>query len=73
MSSSFFMSVQVRFFFWSLNDAAATLTAQSRTLQSGINDDVLWLKKLSTSYGWQRAEVTFSTLAHSKVGGWPPA
>ncbi|KAM3603666.1 uncharacterized protein V6R79_000320 [Siganus canaliculatus] len=57
----------VRFFHFSLNDAAATLTAQSRTLQSGTGDSVLWRRENSSSYSWQRAEVTFSSQNNSKI------
>ncbi|KAG7228996.1 hypothetical protein INR49_013229 [Caranx melampygus] len=57
----------VRFFYFSLDDAAATLTAQFRTLQSGSGDRLLWLRENSQSYSWQRAEVTFSSSANSKV------
>ncbi|XP_059201290.1 MAM and LDL-receptor class A domain-containing protein 1-like [Centropristis striata] len=56
----------MRFFFFSLDDAAARLTAQSRTLQSGSDDTVLWSSN-SQSYSWQRAEVTFSSLVSSKI------
>ncbi|KAM9718846.1 MAM and LDL-receptor class A domain-containing protein 1 [Menidia menidia] len=57
----------VRFFYFSMDDAAATLTALSRTLTSGSNDRQLWLREPSQSYNWQRAEVTFSSSANSKV------
>ncbi|XP_044077011.1 MAM and LDL-receptor class A domain-containing protein 1 isoform X2 [Siniperca chuatsi] len=57
----------VRFFYFSLDDAAARLTAQSRTLQSGSDDTVLWLRKNSQSYSWQRAEVMFSSSDNSKI------
>lgn len=58
----------VRFFFFSLEDAAATLTAQFRTQQSGSDDVVLWCRKNSQqSYSWQRAEVTFSSSDNSKI------
>nr|XP_046265191.1 MAM and LDL-receptor class A domain-containing protein 1 isoform X2 [Scatophagus argus] len=57
----------MRFFFFSLDDAAATLTAQSRTLLSGTGDTVLWLREKSQSYSWQRAEVTFSSSDNSKI------
>ncbi|KAK1879509.1 MAM and LDL-receptor class A domain containing protein 1 [Dissostichus eleginoides] len=57
----------VRFFFFSLGDAAGRLTARGRTLRSGRDDAVLWLGENSQSYSWQRAEVTFSTLSISKL------
>ncbi|XP_074544676.1 MAM and LDL-receptor class A domain-containing protein 1 [Halichoeres trimaculatus] len=57
----------VRFFHFSLNDAAARLTAQLRTQKSGSDDSVLWLRGDSQSYSWQRAEVTFSSSVNSKV------
>ncbi|XP_038573588.1 MAM and LDL-receptor class A domain-containing protein 1 [Micropterus salmoides] len=57
----------VRFFYFSLDDAAARLTAQSRTLQSGSDDTVLWLRENSQSYSWQKAEVTFSSSDNSKI------
>lgn len=57
----------MRFFFFGLDDASGTLTALSRTLQSGSNDNVLWLRENLTSYSWQRAEVTFTSLLNSKV------
>uniref|UniRef100_A0A8C4IGG5 MAM domain-containing protein n=1 Tax=Dicentrarchus labrax TaxID=13489 RepID=A0A8C4IGG5_DICLA len=57
----------VRFFFFSLDDAAARLTAQSRTLRSGSDDSVLWLSENSQSYSWRRAEVTFSSSDNSKI------
>ncbi|XP_074507832.1 MAM and LDL-receptor class A domain-containing protein 1 [Sebastes fasciatus] len=56
----------VRFFYFSLDDASATLTAQSRTLRSGSDDGVLWVRENSQSYSWQRAEVTFSSSVNSK-------
>lgn len=61
------VSTQVRFFYFSLDDATATLTAQSRTLRSGSDDVVLWLREDSQSYSWQRAEVTFSSSDSNKV------
>ncbi|XP_039670520.1 MAM and LDL-receptor class A domain-containing protein 1 [Perca fluviatilis] len=57
----------VRFFFFSLDDAPARLTAQSRTLQSGSDDAVLWLRENSQSYSWQRAEFTFSSSHNSQI------
>ncbi|XP_063741754.1 MAM and LDL-receptor class A domain-containing protein 1 [Eleginops maclovinus] len=57
----------VRFFFYSLDDAAGRLTAQYRTLRSGSDDTVLWLRENSQSYSWQRAGVTFSSLVISKL------
>ncbi|XP_041658947.1 MAM and LDL-receptor class A domain-containing protein 1 [Cheilinus undulatus] len=57
----------VRFFFFSLDDTTARLTARSRTQHSGSEDTVLWLRKDSQSYSWQRAEVTFSSSVNSKV------
>ena len=57
----------MRFFFFSLDDAAATLTARSRTQRSGSDDTVLWLRGSSQSYSWQRAEVTFPSSKNSKV------
>jgi len=61
------VSAQVRFFYFSLDDARATLTARSRTLQTGSEDALLWLRGNSHSYDWQRAEVTFSSSVNSKV------
>ncbi|KAF7222228.1 MAM and LDL-receptor class A domain-containing protein 1-like [Nothobranchius furzeri] len=57
----------VRFFYFSMDDAAATLTAQSMTQMSGINNKVLWVRRTSQSFSWQRAKVTFSTSASSKI------
>ncbi|XP_034743360.1 MAM and LDL-receptor class A domain-containing protein 1 [Etheostoma cragini] len=57
----------VRFFFFSLDDATARLTAQSRTLQPGSDDTVLWLRENSQSYSWQRAEFTFSSSHNSQI------
>ncbi|XP_069014100.1 apical endosomal glycoprotein [Embiotoca jacksoni] len=57
----------VRFFYFSLNDAAARVTARSRTLRSGSDDRVLWLRETSQGYSWQRAEVTFSSAANTKI------
>ncbi|XP_072220292.1 MAM and LDL-receptor class A domain-containing protein 1 [Leuresthes tenuis] len=56
----------VRFFYFSEDDAAARLTALSRTLTSGTDDRQLWLREPSQSYSWQRAEVTFSSSVSSK-------
>ncbi|XP_034411292.1 MAM and LDL-receptor class A domain-containing protein 2 [Cyclopterus lumpus] len=57
----------VRFFYFSLDDAPATLTAWSRTLQTGSEDALLWLRGNSHSYDWQRAEVTLSSSVNSKI------
>lgn len=57
----------MRFFYYSRADAAANLTAQSRTQRSGDNDTVLWVRENSHSYSWKRAEVTFSSTINSKV------
>ncbi|KAI3374795.1 hypothetical protein L3Q82_021349, partial [Scortum barcoo] len=57
----------VRFFYFSLDDAAASLTAESRTLRSGSDDAVLWRRENSQSYSWQRAEFTFSSSDNSKI------
>nr|XP_020490862.1 MAM and LDL-receptor class A domain-containing protein 1-like isoform X1 [Labrus bergylta] len=57
----------VRFFFFSLDDASARLTAQSRTQRSGSDDTVMWLREDSQSYSWQKAEVTFSISVNSKI------
>ncbi|XP_061588557.1 MAM and LDL-receptor class A domain-containing protein 2 [Cololabis saira] len=57
----------VRFFYFSMDNAAATLTAQSRTLTSGSNDKVLWKRETSPSYSWNRAEVSFSSSVSSKI------
>ncbi|XP_055359914.1 MAM and LDL-receptor class A domain-containing protein 2 isoform X2 [Betta splendens] len=57
----------VRFFYFSRDDAAARLTARSRTRRSGGDDRLLWMRENSQSYSWQRAEVTFSSSCSSKV------
>ncbi|XP_041849179.1 MAM and LDL-receptor class A domain-containing protein 2 [Melanotaenia boesemani] len=57
----------VRFFYFSMDDAAGRLTAQSRTLTSGSGDRLLWLRETTQNYSWQRAEVMFSSSASSKV------
>ncbi|TKS79616.1 LDL-receptor class A domain-containing protein 2 Skeletal organic matrix MAM and [Collichthys lucidus] len=57
----------MRFFFFSLDDAAARLTVQSRTLQSGSDDTELWIRETSQSYSWRRAEITFSSSDNSKI------
>ncbi|KAK2822608.1 hypothetical protein Q5P01_022673 [Channa striata] len=57
----------VRFFYFSLDIATARLTARSRTLRSGSDDRLLWLRENSQSYNWQRAEVTFTSSASSKI------
>ncbi|KAM6919231.1 apical endosomal glycoprotein [Xenentodon cancila] len=57
----------VRFFYFSMDDAAATLTAQSRTLTSGSNDKVLWQRETSQGHSWKRAEVSFSSSVSSKI------
>ncbi|XP_039999701.1 MAM and LDL-receptor class A domain-containing protein 1 [Xiphias gladius] len=59
--------LQVRFFYFSQDDATARLTAQSRAIRSGSDDRLLWLRENSQSYSWQRAEVTFSSSAKSKI------
>lgn len=61
------VSMQMRFFHYSLDDATAMMTVQLRTLRSGNQDAVLWDRGKSQSYSWQRAEVTFSSSANSKV------
>ncbi|XP_028297170.1 MAM and LDL-receptor class A domain-containing protein 2 isoform X2 [Gouania willdenowi] len=61
------MHCNVRFYFFSLNDASAALTVHLRTLRSGHNDVVLWSRDESQSYNWRRAEVTFSSSANSKI------
>ncbi|MEQ2262193.1 hypothetical protein XENORESO_000720, partial [Xenotaenia resolanae] len=57
----------IRFFYFSISDASAQLTAQSRTLMSGIDDKMLWIRESSHSYSWQRAKVTFSSSIISKI------
>lgn len=61
------VSTQLRFFYYSLDDTTTSLTAQSRTQRSGVDDTVLWLRGNSQSYSWQRAEVTFSSSINCKV------
>ncbi|XP_018531715.2 MAM and LDL-receptor class A domain-containing protein 1 [Lates calcarifer] len=61
------LNCNVRFFYFSLDDTTARLTAQSRTLRSGNGDRLLWLGENSQSYSWQRAEVTFSSSASSRI------
>ncbi|XP_069366962.1 MAM and LDL-receptor class A domain-containing protein 2 [Paralichthys olivaceus] len=61
------LNCTMRFFYFSLDDSTATLTAQSRTRGSGSDDRLLWLRENSQSYSWQRAEVTFSSSASSKI------
>ncbi|XP_028283475.1 MAM and LDL-receptor class A domain-containing protein 2 [Parambassis ranga] len=61
------LNCTVRFFYFSLDDTSARLTANSRTLRSGSGDRVLWLRESSQSFSWQRAEVTFSSSASSKI------
>lgn len=55
----------MRFYVFSLGDAAASLTVWSRTL--GANNSLLSLTEISQSYNWQRAEATFSSSDNSKV------
>ncbi|KAM7379552.1 hypothetical protein PAMP_005098 [Pampus punctatissimus] len=57
----------MRFFYYSLEDTTARLTAQSRTIHSANDDTVLWLRENSQSYSWQRAEVTFSSSVICKI------
>ncbi|XP_067330349.1 MAM and LDL-receptor class A domain-containing protein 2 [Channa argus] len=57
----------VRFFYFSLDIATSRLTARSRTLRSGSGDRLLWLRENSQSYSWQRAEVTLTSSASSKI------
>nr|XP_020447005.1 MAM and LDL-receptor class A domain-containing protein 1-like isoform X2 [Monopterus albus] len=57
----------VIFFYFSLDDAPARLIARSRTQWSGSDDRLLWLREDSQSYSWQRAEITFSSSANSKI------
>lgn len=57
----------MRFYVFSLGDAAASLTVWSRTLGTGANDSLLSLTEISQSYNWQRAEATFSSSDNSKV------
>ncbi|TNM98369.1 hypothetical protein fugu_014615 [Takifugu bimaculatus] len=57
----------VRFYVFSLGDAAASLTVWSRTLGTGANDSLLSLTEISQSYNWQRAEATFSSSDNSKI------
>ncbi|XP_076003138.1 apical endosomal glycoprotein [Genypterus blacodes] len=57
----------VRFFYYSSDDTAAKLSVRSRTLRSGIDDRVLWLRERSHSFSWQRAEVTFASSTNSKL------
>lgn len=61
------LNCTVRFFYFSLDDAAARLTVQSRTRRSGSDDRTLWLRETSQSYSWRRAEVTFSSSTNSKI------
>ncbi|AWP03839.1 putative apical endosomal glycoprotein-like [Scophthalmus maximus] len=61
------LNCTVRFFFFSLDDATAKLTAQSRTRGSGVDDRLLWLRENAQSYSWQRAVVKFSSSANSKI------
>ncbi|XP_057713068.1 MAM and LDL-receptor class A domain-containing protein 1 [Corythoichthys intestinalis] len=57
----------LRFFYYSLQDPAGKLTAQSRTHSSGISDNMLWLRTDSHSYMWRRADVTFSSSVKCKI------
>ncbi|XP_014854147.1 PREDICTED: MAM and LDL-receptor class A domain-containing protein 2-like [Poecilia mexicana] len=57
----------VRFFYFSMSDDSAQLTAKSRTLKSGVDDEMLWIRGSSHSYNWQRAKVTFSSSVISKI------
>ncbi|CAL8279708.1 unnamed protein product [Lota lota] len=59
----------VRFYHFSRDDASARLSIHTRTQRpSGDSDDMpLWLRDQSQSYSWQRAEVTFSSSAPSKI------
>ncbi|MED6241113.1 hypothetical protein ATANTOWER_028659 [Ataeniobius toweri] len=57
----------IRFFYFSISDASAQLTAQYRTLMSGIDDKMLWIRETSHSYSWQREKVTFSSSIISKI------
>ncbi|KAM9845004.1 MAM and LDL-receptor class A domain-containing protein 1 [Aulostomus maculatus] len=57
----------VRFFFYSLDEAAVRLTTQSRKLRSGGGDTVLWIKENSPSYNWRRAAVTYSSSVNWKI------
>lgn len=61
------VSMQIRFFFYSLQDTTGKLSAYSRTLHSGKDDAVLWLGTHSDNYNWQRAHVTFSSRVKCKV------
>lgn len=57
----------MRFYVFSLGDAAASLTVWSRTIGIGANDSLLSLTEISQSYNWQRVEATFSSSDNSKV------
>ncbi|CAL8320128.1 unnamed protein product, partial [Arctogadus glacialis] len=59
----------VRFYHFSRDDASARLSLHARTQwPSGSGGDTaLWLRDQSQSYSWQRAEVTFSSSAPSKI------
>ncbi|KAM4729149.1 apical endosomal glycoprotein [Anableps anableps] len=57
----------VRFFYFSMSDALNHLTVQYRTLKSGIDDKMLWIRDTSHSYSWRRAKVTFSSSVISKI------
>ncbi|XP_047444387.1 MAM and LDL-receptor class A domain-containing protein 2 isoform X2 [Mugil cephalus] len=61
------LNCTVRFFYFSANDATGRLTARSRTRRSGRDDKELWLRETSQSFSWQRAQVTFSSSARSKL------
>uniref|UniRef100_A0A3Q3EFD0 MAM and LDL-receptor class A domain-containing protein 2-like n=2 Tax=Kryptolebias marmoratus TaxID=37003 RepID=A0A3Q3EFD0_KRYMA len=61
------LKCSVRFFYFSVDDVAARLTTQSRTILSGTDDKLLWVRGSAQSYSWQRAEVTFSSSDRSKI------
>ncbi|XP_034558606.1 MAM and LDL-receptor class A domain-containing protein 2 [Notolabrus celidotus] len=61
------LNCTVRFFYFSLDDTTARLTAQLRKQRSGSDDSVLWLREDSQSYSWQRAEFMFSSSVKSKI------
>ncbi|XP_034039515.1 MAM and LDL-receptor class A domain-containing protein 1-like isoform X2 [Thalassophryne amazonica] len=60
-------SCTVRFFVYSMDDAASNLTIQSRIRRSGSDDTVLWLRENSESFSWQRVQLNFSSTANSKI------
>ncbi|XP_061652622.1 MAM and LDL-receptor class A domain-containing protein 2 isoform X2 [Phyllopteryx taeniolatus] len=57
----------IRFFYYSLQDAAGKLSTQSRMFRSGTDDVVLWLRTTLHSYNWQRADVIFSSSVKCKI------